>query len=99
MTVSNYSCEIGILTIQCYIEYSVTTYHPASWYDPAEGGEVENEILYVDGITKNGEVVNLKDSQIKYIEAFLNETRQEEIYAACEAHCEKNWSPDEDYRD
>lgn len=40
---------ITISDVELQVEYSATEYRPATFHEPAEGGEVEIEGVYLDG--------------------------------------------------
>jgi len=51
--------DLGFESIELEISYGISPYRPATWYDPAEGGELEEyevKVLLIDDFEPTDEV-------------------------------------------
>lgn len=58
MTEITYTLTRGDEDIELDVEYSVAPYYPATWHDPAEGGEITEMT-----VTRDGEPFALTDEE------------------------------------
>ena len=69
------------------LEYSLTPYHPATYYDPAEGGEVEDiRVTINEVLNAAGECIEYNKMQEVLLIAIIEDKFETEIQEACEKH-------------
>ena len=86
------SFEIDGREIKVSIDFSLTPYHPATYFEPAEGGEVEDtQVIIEEVLDAEGFLVILQEGEIEFLTKQIEDRFQEKIDEICNKYAEDHF--------